>query len=206
MMFYHWTNELEVKDTTVTQKSPSELDLHHEINNWYRLKFYDKRDDFTFPVVNFTFISNNIPAAPVCGFFSELACYSKDCIQRSDFLDRAQLLTKGYRTSLRCSWIEIIAAKVLRSSSHAGWLYWYFYSFTYPLSSFYHIQCCVFCFACVCSVVCVHLYLCFWIVHSCVFLRFSLKIIYPIYLVNKSLIWFYIGYAHSIPDCRDMYM
>jgi hypothetical protein len=26
--------------------------------------FYDKRDDFTFPLVNFPFISSNIPALP----------------------------------------------------------------------------------------------------------------------------------------------
>ena len=205
MMCYHWTNELEVKDTTGTQMSPSKLDLHYEINNWYRLKFYYKRDDFTFPVVNFTFFSSNIPAAPVYFFSLELACYSKDCAQCSDFLDRAQLLTKDYSsesTSL-LGWNH----RYKRSLSwHSGWLYWYFYSFTYLLSSLYHIQCWVFCFACVCSVVCVHLCLCFWIVHSWSSLRFPLKIIFPIYLVNKSLIWFYIGYAHSIPDCRDMYM
>jgi hypothetical protein len=69
MMCYHWTNELEVKDTTGTQMSPSKLDLHYEINNWYRFKFYYKRDDFTFPVVNFTFFSSNIPAAPCIFFF-----------------------------------------------------------------------------------------------------------------------------------------
>ena len=143
---------------------------------------------------------------PVYYFSLELACYSKDCAQFSDFLDRAQLLSKDYSSE---------------STSLLGWNHRYksssvvitcwltllvFYSFTYLLSSLYHIQCWVFCFACVCSVVCVHLCLCFWIVHSWSSLRFPLKIIFLIYLVNKSLIWFYIGYAHSIPDCRDMYM
>jgi hypothetical protein len=42
------------------------LDRHLEIDNRIRLKtnFYDKRDDFTFPIVNFPFIIINIPAAP----------------------------------------------------------------------------------------------------------------------------------------------
>ena len=61
-----YPNELEVKDTTDTQKSASYLDLHLEIDNGGRVntKFYDKLDDFTFPIINFPFISNNIPASP----------------------------------------------------------------------------------------------------------------------------------------------
>ena len=52
-------NELDAKDTTDTQKSASYLDLHLEIDNGGRLKtkLYDKRDDFTFPIVIFPFIS-----------------------------------------------------------------------------------------------------------------------------------------------------
>ena len=46
-------NELEVKDTTDTQKSASYLDLHLEIDNGGN---YDKRDDFTFPIINFPLI------------------------------------------------------------------------------------------------------------------------------------------------------
>jgi hypothetical protein len=41
----------------------------------------------------------------------------------------------------------------------------------------------------VCSVVCVHLCLCFWIVHSWSSLRFPLKIIFPIYIWLTSH-WF----------------
>ena len=55
----------------------------------------DKRDDFTFPIVNFPFISSNIPASPAYGdYISQLVRYSIDCAQYSDFLDRAQLLTQ----------------------------------------------------------------------------------------------------------------
>jgi hypothetical protein len=42
------------------------LDLHLEIDSEGRLttKLYDKRDDFNFPIVNFSFICSNIPATP----------------------------------------------------------------------------------------------------------------------------------------------
>merc|ERR1711860_20912 len=60
-----YPSELEIKDTTDTPKSASYLDLHLEIDNGGKLttKLYDKRDDFIFPIVNFPFISSNIPAA-----------------------------------------------------------------------------------------------------------------------------------------------
>jgi hypothetical protein len=42
------------------------LDLHYDIENGRipNTNRYDKRNDFTFPIVNFPFISNNIPAGP----------------------------------------------------------------------------------------------------------------------------------------------
>ena len=66
-----YQSELEVKDTTDTQKSASYLDLQLEIDNGGRLKakLYDKRDDFTFPIVNFPFISSNIPTSRAYGVY-----------------------------------------------------------------------------------------------------------------------------------------
>ena len=45
--------ELEIKDTTDTDRSASYLDLHLEIDSEGRLrtKIYDKRGDFNFPIV-----------------------------------------------------------------------------------------------------------------------------------------------------------
>ena len=50
--------ELEIKDTTHTDRSASYIDLLHEIDSkgWLRTKLYDKRDDFNFPIVSFPFI------------------------------------------------------------------------------------------------------------------------------------------------------
>ena len=84
--------ELEIKDTTDTDRSASYLDLHLEIESQGRLKtkLYDKRDDFNFPIVNFPFICSNIPAAPAYGvYISQMIRYSYQ-----DFLDRGLLLTR----------------------------------------------------------------------------------------------------------------
>ena len=50
--------ELEIKDTTDTDRSASYMYLHLEIDNEGRLrtKLFDKRDDLNFPFVNFPFI------------------------------------------------------------------------------------------------------------------------------------------------------
>jgi hypothetical protein len=70
--------ELEIKDTTDTDRSASYLDIHFEIDSEGRLrtKLYDKRDDYNFPIVNFPFICSNIPAASPNGvliaYISEL--------------------------------------------------------------------------------------------------------------------------------------
>jgi hypothetical protein len=51
------------------------------------------QDDFSFPIVNFPFISSNIPASPWYGvYISQLICYSRACAHYSDFLDITKLL------------------------------------------------------------------------------------------------------------------
>jgi hypothetical protein len=77
-----YPSELEVKDTTDAQKSASYLDLLLEIDNGGRLKekLYDKHDDLTFPIVNYPFISSNIPASPTYGvYLSQLARFYRAC-------------------------------------------------------------------------------------------------------------------------------
>jgi hypothetical protein len=53
-----------IKDTTDTARSASYLDIHFEIDSERRLRtgFYDNRDYFNFPIVNFPFVCSNIPA------------------------------------------------------------------------------------------------------------------------------------------------
>jgi hypothetical protein len=89
--------ELEVKDTTDTDRSASYLDLHLKIDNEGRLrtKLYDKRNDFNFPIVNSPFICSNIPAAPAYGvYISQMIRYSRACGYYQNFLDRGWPLTR----------------------------------------------------------------------------------------------------------------
>ena len=58
-------------------------------------KLYDKRDDFSFPIVNFPFLCSNIPAAPAYGLYlSQLLRYSRACFSYHDFIYRGLLLTR----------------------------------------------------------------------------------------------------------------
>ena len=99
-----YPKELEIKETTETNKSATYLDLHLEIgpNGTLHSKLYDKRDDFDFPIVNFPFLCGNIPASPAYGVFvSQLVRYARACSSYQDFKTRAKqladkLLRQGY--------------------------------------------------------------------------------------------------------------
>jgi hypothetical protein len=89
--------ELEIKDTTDTDRSALYLDIHLEIDSERRLGtiLYDKRDDFNFPIVNFPFIFSNIAAAPANGVYVfQLIRYSRACGSYQDFLHKGLLLTR----------------------------------------------------------------------------------------------------------------
>ena len=55
-------------DTTNTQKSASYLEIDN--GGILKKKLYDKRHDFTFPIVNFSFISSNFPASLAYGVYN----------------------------------------------------------------------------------------------------------------------------------------
>ena len=72
------------------------LTLTFTFKSTLKTKLYDKRDDFTLPIVNFPFINSNIPASPAYGvYISLLIRYSRVCAHYSDFLDIPQLLTQN---------------------------------------------------------------------------------------------------------------
>ena len=54
----------------------------------------DNSDEFTFPVVNFPFISSNNPALPAY-YISQLTRYSRAFVQYSSFLARTGLLKQN---------------------------------------------------------------------------------------------------------------
>ena len=97
--------ELEIKDTTDTDRYASYLDLHLEIDSkGLRTNLYDKRDDFNFPIVNFPFICSNIQVAPAHGvYISQLIRYSQARVIYHEFRDRCVLLTR----KLQSQWVPI---------------------------------------------------------------------------------------------------
>ena len=93
---YIYPAELEIKETTDADHHASSLDLLLKYDRDCRLqvKLYDKKDDFNFDIVNFPFLSSNIPQSPAYGVFvSQLIRYSRASSAYSDFLMRSRLLT-----------------------------------------------------------------------------------------------------------------
>ena len=71
------------------------IDLHLEFDEDSKLftRLYDKRDDFDFPIVNFPYLSSDIPESPAYGVFvSQLILYAQVCSKFEDFLFRGSIL------------------------------------------------------------------------------------------------------------------
>ena len=91
-----YPRELEIKETTETPASSSYLDCYLYIDNGkLTTRLYDKRDDFNFPIVNFPFLSSNIPSAPAYGVYvSQLIRSARTCSNYQDFMERGKVLTQ----------------------------------------------------------------------------------------------------------------
>ena len=88
--------ELEIKNTTESNTSTSYLDLILSIGRDGHLctSLYDKRDDFSFHITNFPFLSSNIPSLPAYGvFISQLIRYARACSSYECFILRAARLS-----------------------------------------------------------------------------------------------------------------
>ena len=90
-----YPRELEINETTETAASSSYLDCYLYIDNGkLTTRLYDKRDDFNSPIVNFPFLSSNIPSAPAYGVYvSQLIRYARACSNYQDFMERGKVLT-----------------------------------------------------------------------------------------------------------------
>ena len=86
-------------------------------------KIYDKRDDFNFPIVNFPYLSSNIPSSPAYGVFaSQLIRFARASSLYKDFLERSMLLAKKtVDTGISNAQAYIVTEKVLRATPRACW-------------------------------------------------------------------------------------
>ena len=90
-----YPSELILKKTTESIHQLSYLDICIQIKNYqYFTSVYDKRDSFGFNIVNFPFLSSNIPVQPAYGvYISQLVRIGRICVEYEDFCKRNYALT-----------------------------------------------------------------------------------------------------------------
>ena len=98
-----YPRELQLNKANTSDKETSFLDLNIKIiGNNIHTSVYDKRDNFEFPIVNFPWLSGDVPRLPSYGIYiSQLIRFAK-CTSVLDFHSKnlqitSKLLTQGYR-------------------------------------------------------------------------------------------------------------
>ena len=91
-----YPSELTLKRTSESDTKLSYLDISISIcSSKYVTEVYDKRDAFNFNIVNFPYMSSNIPANPTYGvYISQLIRISRICDTFQSFVLRHRLLTE----------------------------------------------------------------------------------------------------------------
>ena len=99
-----YPRELQLNKANTSDKETSFLDLNIKvIGNDVHTSVYDKRDAFGFPIVNFSWLSGDVPRFPSYGVnISQLVRFDRCCTSVSDFNSKnlqltSKLLTQGYK-------------------------------------------------------------------------------------------------------------
>ena len=101
--------ELQLTDTSSSSTEVCYLHTHIKTGDTttpFRISIYDKRDDFTFWIVNFPHMDSNISANPAYGIYiSQLVRYARICTSKGDFMNRLRGLSlrlrqQGFLTNL----------------------------------------------------------------------------------------------------------
>ena len=99
-----YPRELQLNKANTSDKETSFLDLNIKvIGNDIHTSVYDKRDDFGFPIVNFPWLSGDVPRLPSYGIYiSQLVRFARCCTSVFDFHSKnlqitSKLLRQGYR-------------------------------------------------------------------------------------------------------------
>ena len=87
--------ELQLNKASVSDTEVSFLDLHLSISDGFvKTKFYDKRDDFDFDIVNFPFLDGDVPRSTPCDvYISQLIRFTRVPSHVDAFNTRNRILT-----------------------------------------------------------------------------------------------------------------
>ena len=99
-----YPTELQLNKANSSDTEAPFLDLNLSITyGIVSSKIYDKRDDFNFEIVNFSFLGGDVPRSPSCGvYISQLIRFARVCSNVDDFNNRnlfltTKILKQGYR-------------------------------------------------------------------------------------------------------------
>ena len=99
-----YPTELQLNKANTSDKETSFLDLNIKVfGSDVHTSVYDKRDDFGFPIVNFPWLSGDVPRLTSYGvYISQLVRFARCCTSVSDFNSKnlqltSKLLTQGNR-------------------------------------------------------------------------------------------------------------
>ena len=91
-----YPSELQLNKANTSDTTAAFLDLHMSISNdVVSTKFYDKRDDFDFEIVNFSFLNGDVPRSTSYRvYISQLIRFARASSYVSDFNIRNKLSTQ----------------------------------------------------------------------------------------------------------------
>ena len=129
-------------DTTESSMSASYVDilLNIDINGKLTTQRYDKRDDFSFSIVNFPYLCSNIPSSPAYGVYvSQLIRYASACSAYDQFLNRDRLLRDKLLQGFQQSRLKAAFRKFY--CRYNNLVYQYDLSLSQILSDVFHSHC-----------------------------------------------------------------
>ena len=90
--------ELQLNKANTSDTETPFLDLHLSISNGFvSSKFYDKRDDFDFDIVNFPFLDGDVPRSTSYGvYISQLIRFARVSSHVADFNARNKSFTTNF--------------------------------------------------------------------------------------------------------------
>ena len=90
-----YPSELQLNKANVSDTEASFLDLHLSISDGFvQTKIYDKREDFDFDIVKFSFLDGDVPSSTSYGvYISQLIQFSRLSSHVDDFNTRNKVLT-----------------------------------------------------------------------------------------------------------------